>query len=233
MSKPIFLCIPGASHPVIIYEPLKASLSLHGYSAVLLQLPSTGGNPPTFDFTEDLAAIRNTVAHLSDSGNDVIVVAHGWSGVMAGEALQGLGKVEREQRGRRGGVLRLVFIMGWVVKEGFQGARRGDVSSMFSYLRPDLQTNTATPVPDLTTTTLFSDMAPQQANFWTSQLLPQSLGVFWSRTTYAAWRHIPSTYVLCGSDRNVSPDYAEVMVQEARDCGMGELSFHFSFLSRF
>jgi hypothetical protein len=62
-------------------------------------------------------------------------------------------------------------------------------------------------------------MAPQQANFWTSQLLPQSLGVFWSRTTFAAWRQIPTTYVLCGQDQNVTVEYAEMMIQAAKDSG--------------
>lgn len=88
--------------------------------------------------------------------------------------------------------------------------------------------------------TLFSDMAPQQANFWTSQLLPQSLGVFWSRTTYAAWRHIPTTYCLCGQDQNVTVEYAEMMIQAAKDSGPHKIDYverceeagHEVFLSR-
>lgn len=31
-------------------------------------------------------------------------------------------------------------------------------------------------------------------------LRPQSLGVFWSTTSYAAWKHIPTTYVICEND---------------------------------
>lgn len=76
-QKPIFVCIPAPCHPAIIYEPLKASLSLHGYAAVPLHLPSIGGNPPTYDFTEDVVAIRTLVGQISDAGNDVIVVVHG------------------------------------------------------------------------------------------------------------------------------------------------------------
>lgn len=56
-----------------------------------------------------------------------------------GEALRDLGKVERQQRGLRGGVIRVVFVMGWIVREGFQGARRGNISDVFEYLRPDVQ----------------------------------------------------------------------------------------------
>jgi hypothetical protein len=70
-----------------------------------------GGNPATYDFTEDVRAIRNLVAHYADSGRDVILVMHGYGGLPGAEALHGLGKAEREQRGLRGGVVRLVFIM--------------------------------------------------------------------------------------------------------------------------
>ena len=138
MSKPIFVCVPGVSHPPIIYDPLKASLSLHGYTAIPVQLPSIGANPPVYDFTEDVIAVRNVVSRLVDAGTDIVLVMHGWNGVVGGEAMQGLGKVERARRGLRGGVIRLVYIMAWIVKEGFQGAPRGDVSGMLPYLSADL-----------------------------------------------------------------------------------------------
>jgi hypothetical protein len=138
MSKPIFVCVPGVSHPPIIYDPLKASLSLHGYTAIPVPLPSIGANPPVYDFTDDVLAIRVAVSRLVDAGTDVIVVMHGWSGVIGGEALQGMGKAERARRGLGGGVIRLVYIMAWIVKEGFQGAQRGDISSMLPYLEADL-----------------------------------------------------------------------------------------------
>jgi hypothetical protein len=111
MSRPVFVCVPGASHSHLIYEPLRAALSLHGYTAMPVPLPSVGGNPPTYDFTEDVRAIRNICAELADSGADVILVMHAYGGLPGGEALYGLGKGEREQRGLRGGVIRLVFIM--------------------------------------------------------------------------------------------------------------------------
>jgi pimeloyl-ACP methyl ester carboxylesterase len=139
LSKPIFVCIPGASHSPQVYEPLKVALSSHGYTAVPVALPSVGGNPPTYDFTEDVITIRYLVTHLVESGRDVIVVMHSYGGLPGGEALRGLGKMEREQRGVRGGVIRLVFIMSWMAKEGFQGSPRGDVSALFPYMRPNLQ----------------------------------------------------------------------------------------------
>lgn len=111
MSKPIFVCVPEASHSNMIYEPLRIALSANGYVAVPLGLPSIGGNPATFNFTQDVVAIRNLVIQIADSGADVIVVLHGYAGLPGSEALLGLSKREREYAGLRGGVVRLIFIM--------------------------------------------------------------------------------------------------------------------------
>jgi pimeloyl-ACP methyl ester carboxylesterase len=116
MSRPVFVCVPGASHSHLIYEPLRAALAYYGYTAYPLALPSVGGNPPTYDFTEDVRAIRNICAELADSGQDVILVMHAYGGLPGGEALWGLGRDERAQRGLRGGVIRLVFIMSCKLK---------------------------------------------------------------------------------------------------------------------
>lgn len=59
-------------------------------------------------------------------------------------------------------------------------------------------------------------MSPQEAQYWTAQLVPQSIGVYWSKTTYAAWRYIPSTYVLSGQDQTVTLPYAEVVLAAAQ-----------------
>ena len=111
MSRPVFVLVPGASHSPLIYEPLRTALWHHGYTAYPLDLPSVGGNPPTYDFTEDVRAIRDLCSQLADAGEDVILVMHAYGGLPGGEALWGLSKGEREQRGLPGGVIRLVFIM--------------------------------------------------------------------------------------------------------------------------
>ncbi|KAL2068192.1 hypothetical protein VTL71DRAFT_16290 [Oculimacula yallundae] len=217
MSKPVFVCVPGASHSQLIYEPLARILSLQGYSTYPLALPSTGGNPPTYDFREDVQAIRNLVGQIVDSGLDVIMVLHGYGGIPGAEALQGLGRDERSRRGLRGGVLRLVFIMSYMALEGFQGSPRGDVSSMFPYMRCNVKAGLSTIKPADALSVFYNDLSPPEAEYWASQLLPQSLGVFWSQTSYAAWRYIPSTYVLCARDQSMSLSYGEMILKAAQD----------------
>lgn len=111
MCKPIFVCVPEASYSPLVYDPVKFALAHYGYEVNPIALPSIGRNPATYDFTEDVRAIRNYIAQLADSGRDVILVMHGYGGLPGAEALFGLGKMEREQRGQKGGVVRLVFII--------------------------------------------------------------------------------------------------------------------------
>lgn len=50
-------------------------------------------------------------------------------------------------------------------------------------------------------------------------LKPQSLRAFWSTTTHAAWRHIPTTYVLCMKDKPSTVVAAQYLVESARTSG--------------
>jgi len=76
MSKPTFICIPGVSHSPFIYDRLRAALAVHGYPMIPLALPSVGGRPATFDFTEDVRTIRNLTTQLVEAGKEVIIVMY-------------------------------------------------------------------------------------------------------------------------------------------------------------
>jgi len=65
--------------------------------------------------------------------------------------------------------------------------------------------------------TFFNDMSTEDAEYWTSKLQTQSLGIFWSVTSFAAWRYIPSTYVICGKDECVDENYAKLILEAAKE----------------
>ena len=46
----------------------------------------------------------------SDAGNDIVVVGHSWGGIVVTGALDGLGKVQREQEGKSGGVFKIAYL---------------------------------------------------------------------------------------------------------------------------
>jgi hypothetical protein len=158
MSRPTFICVPGFCHTSEIFDPLRDLLGLYGYAVHSVTLPSvvTNGTPASNDPTQDMRAIRSTVSRYVEAGHYVIVVLHSYAGVPGGDALQGLSHTERAQRGLRGGVLRVVYVVGWIVKEGFKMCQEGDYSSFPPYL----QSNTNSRVSTIYLSSLFLHQLP-------------------------------------------------------------------------
>ena len=50
----------------------------------------------------------------------------------------------------------------------------------------------------------YNDLSPDEQDKWASELTHQSLGVYSSKPTYAAWLHIRSTYLGGDQDKTIS-----------------------------
>ena len=129
MSHPHILLTVGAWHTPEAWEPVQSRLKAAGFESTAIPMPSVGASPSHYDMTEDVAAIRAATTSLVEQGKDVVVVLHSYGGQPGSEAMKGLGKVERAEQGLSGGVIRLVFIMAYIVPEGFQPAQRDDFSA--------------------------------------------------------------------------------------------------------
>lgn len=125
MAKPTIVCVPGAWHSPEIYASTMAILNSPGYPTIGLSLPSVGAVPAHQDFTGDILAIRDCLTQLVEAEKEVVLVCHSYGGMPAAEAPISLGKKEREQKGLKGGVTRLVFIMVFMMPEGFQPTAGG------------------------------------------------------------------------------------------------------------
>jgi pimeloyl-ACP methyl ester carboxylesterase len=236
MGKPTFVCVPGAWHTPSAYGALQTILKSHGYEYILISLPSVGCKPVTYDFSEDVAIIRKTITDLVDEGKDVIPVLHSYGGMPGSQALEGLGKDERNSRGLAGGVVRLVYVMAMMLPEGAQPSPRGTLENMLPFMKADLevrplvipvspkisllinskQTGIVTVSAEDALSVFYNDISPETAQKLASELQPQSIGVFWSTITYAPWRKIPTTYVLLENDQSFTMGYAEYLLGIAK-----------------
>ncbi|KAL9126017.1 MAG: hypothetical protein Q9175_007988, partial [Cornicularia normoerica] len=64
---------------------------------------------------------------------------------------------------------------------------------------------------------MFHDVSVSEGEHWASLLEPQSVGALWSDQTYAAFKDIPSTYVVCELDRIMPVEQQEVMIKNAKE----------------
>lgn len=138
MSKPIFVLLHGAWHSPKCWSRLSAELDRAGYSSVAPALPSSGSTPPTPDWSKDVETIHKTVSDLVQE-NDVVVVMHSFSGMTGGTSLEGLDKQTCLSKGLKGGVIRLVYIVAFLVPEGFQHSPQGTRDNMIGEMKTDLK----------------------------------------------------------------------------------------------
>lgn len=61
----------------------------------------------------------------------------------------------------------------------------------------------------------YNDLSDEEATKWISKLKHQSEGVYITPVTYAAWRYIPSTYVIGTEDKSsVSREVVDYMINQ-------------------
>ncbi|CZR57975.1 uncharacterized protein PAC_07865 [Phialocephala subalpina] len=204
MSKPTIVMVPGAWHKPVIYNNVASHLQKYGYSTVLQPLPSAGAIPPNQDFTQDVTAIRKRLTSLISEGKEIVLVIHSYAGLPGSEACKGLGKKEREAKGEKGGLIRFVCLNAFAMLEGFQPTPRGQYAGFPDWMKIDVENDITTVTRDDAFEIFYHDLHASEAEKWISQLEPhQSLGVYSSTLTYAAWKDIPSTYLQGVQDRSV------------------------------
>lgn len=110
-----------------------------------MTLPSTGSTSPLTSNQPDVLAVRQVSEEPTDSGREIIVVAHSYGSTLTCESIKSLGREERGKLGKAGGVVRLVFIAGvvaagrrepsgyhWGVRDGSPlGTVRGELTTLF------------------------------------------------------------------------------------------------------
>lgn len=122
MSLPHILLIPGFWEGPSVYESVLDSLRHYGYSTQTIPLSSTGhASPNNPSMKDDVASIRSFIAPLiEEEAKEILLVLHSAGAFLGCMAIEGLSLKEREGKGQRGGVKKIVFLSGAIWQEGFQ-----------------------------------------------------------------------------------------------------------------
>ncbi|KAK4200390.1 putative esterase [Triangularia verruculosa] len=218
MAKPVFVLLHGAWHSPSCWSRVILELDKAGYRAVAPALPSSGSIPPTPDWSEDVKTIRQTVSELVEE-DDVVVVTHSFSGMTGGTALEGLDKETCTSNRMKGGVVRLIYITAFIVPEGFQHSPEGTRDNMLPEMVTNLDDGIVTINAEDVKGMFYQDLDDETVAGLAKELRPQSLGAFWSTTTHAAWRYIPTTYILTTGDRPATVFAAQYIFDSAMASG--------------
>ncbi|KAK3629705.1 hypothetical protein LTR56_017135 [Elasticomyces elasticus] len=208
-TKPTIIIVPGAWHfGTKHFTALTERLETAGYETIPLDLPSIGDEPPITGYKDDITCIAQAIEEHAERGEDVVLVMHSRGGHCGSDAAQGLSKVDREKAGKKGGIVRLVYLCAFAAPEG--------ISIFFATQGPRLWIDVKhrTCKPTRTDEIFYNDCTPEQAETARKDIRPQSTLCFLNPLTYAAWKHIPSTYLVCEKDNAMPLAAQEGMIRQ-------------------
>jgi pimeloyl-ACP methyl ester carboxylesterase len=115
-KKPTIIFVHGSWHDPEAFAAISSRLE-SSYQVIVPSLPSSGATPALPNFDQDVqtihAAVRNVV---EDKGEDCVVVMHSSGGIVGTEAMKGVRYKGRNGVG--GGVVRLVYLCAFLLREG-------------------------------------------------------------------------------------------------------------------
>jgi pimeloyl-ACP methyl ester carboxylesterase len=196
-------------------------LAEQGIASEAPALPSCGetGEPPDAEgpgLAEDVAAVRDV---LSASDEPTVVVAHSYGGIVTAEAAAGVEAVHH-----------LLLISSYLPEVGQSLSAFGGKEPA-PFLDIDPEGGTFTVRSDALAQTFLQDCDADIQREAMDKTARQSLTVLEQPVQSAAWRNVPTTYLVCAEDRGTP---AELQRQFASRAGsVVELDAgHHAFLSQ-
>lgn len=198
-SRPTILLVPGAWHGAWVWERVEPELASREWPVRIVELPSTAdvGVVPRSGFYDDAEEVRRRIEEID---GPVVIVAHSYGGAVVSEAAAGLGQVRH-----------IVYVCAFQLDVG---------ESLFSLLAGRIP-----PFYDVDGDIIrlkgarehfYHDMAAEDADWAIGQLKPLSWIAITEPLTAAAWRTVPSTYIVCDRDTAWPPGGQESFAARAR-----------------
>ena len=179
-ARPALLLVHGSWLGAWSWEKVQPELTARGWEVHTVDLPSVadlGG--PRFGLHDDAALVRECIREI---GRPVVVVAHSYGGAVATQAAAGLPNVRH-----------IVYVCGFVLDIGESLI---ELSGRVPWWNVDGDTMTARDTREI----LFNGVPQEESDRAIARLRPFTYGAVTEALTTAAWRSVPSTYIVCEDD---------------------------------
>jgi pimeloyl-ACP methyl ester carboxylesterase len=194
-GEPTLVFVHGAFHGSWVWRELFKQLSVPGWRLQTVDLPSVAAKgEPRRDLFDDADAVR---CALESVDGPIVAVAHSYGGLPLTQAAAGVPNVHH-----------IVYLCAFQLDVG--ESLLGGIGQPPNWWLVDDDTLS----PDRPVDTFYADVSPDLAAWAVSQLRPSTYTVGQTLTA-AAWRDIPSTYVICEHDRALPAAGQEQMARRA------------------
>ncbi|MFI6732521.1 alpha/beta hydrolase [Nonomuraea sp. NPDC050451] len=189
------MLVHGAWHQPSSWARLEAELHALGYGTRTPGLPSAGEHP-TAGMHDDAAVLA---AELASIAGPVMLLGHSYGGIPITEAAA-----------RASNVVRLIYLAAYMPDKG---------QSMYAiHGLPDPEdTSGLFPRSDEPRVSLYGDLPDEEAEQAVSKLVNQTIRSFAEKVDVAAWRSIPSTYIITEQDKAIPLALQEQMAAQAAE----------------
>ncbi|CAF9935010.1 MAG: hypothetical protein ALECFALPRED_006212 [Alectoria fallacina] len=217
-TKPTILFIPGAWFHPSTYDSFISHLQKLSFPTVYASYPSLDpSHPATADAANDTETVLkgSLLPLIENEGKDVVVVMHSYGGLPGSSAARGLSKAQRSGEGKKGGVVGLIHISGFVLPGGASVAD-GQGGELPAWVKQNEPSSGLT-MPDNPLAILSADIDPAIAMENASRLVPHALLAFKSPAPAPAWADSGFedrlAYLVCTEDQAIPKFGQEAMMQ--------------------
>ncbi|KAE8423813.1 Alpha/beta hydrolase fold-1 [Aspergillus pseudocaelatus] len=212
-SKPSIVIVPGSFSLPEFYGAVTDGVASKGYEIKAIRLRSTEDLQQPATMYDDATAIAHEVAALVDQGKEVILVAHSYGGVPASESIKGLAKIEGS--GKVGGVVNLAYLTALVPQLGASAADMlADIPAENRVeLRPDEHGYMVMANHAASAALCFSDLPAEEGEVWMKRSPRHSAASFIGPLTYAGYKDVPVSYLLCAEDKVIPPGVQQKQIE--------------------
>ncbi|WP_194396316.1 alpha/beta fold hydrolase [Microbacterium atlanticum] len=192
-----FVLVHGACHGAWTWETVAPRLEAHGWLVTAPELPFTSMH-------EDARVVRDAVAAARERGERVILVGHSYGG---GPITQGGAEADH-----------LVYAAAAVPDVGEPTDDERTITPEALRAAVMLENNTVLSMdPQHAAASFLQRTDPDLARRAVERLRPQPVLCFEEPLTEAAWRHVPSSYIVATDDRSFATDFQRVLAARVRD----------------
>lgn len=147
------------------------------------------------------------------------MLLHAYGGAVGAEAVKVLSASERATKGFGGGVVRLIYMCGFMLQVGESVGGASLPRPIPDLVESDEATGTTFLCED-PIQLFYADVEPERAKKMQALLARQSGRAMTDAVTYPSWQHIPTTYLRTQDDRVLFPDWQERQIKAVRDAGV-------------
>lgn len=195
-----WVLVHGAWHGSWCWQRVTEELHAHHVSWSALDLPGHGDDPSPRDSVDLEAYVEHVCRWIRELDRRVVLVGHSMGGAVITQVAERLPSY----------VASLVYVCAFLPRDGeaLSALGKEDTDSQLNQaIRPGQEPGTVDVAPELATEIFYQDCRREDAEYSLGRLTPQPVLPLQQpvHTTAAGWGSVPRGYVLCRSDRAITP----------------------------